>query len=241
MANIQPLRLVDLDDLSDWRFVPILTIEQAALLWAGINPAFYNFRDSHLFHPTQASRAFIARQAFLGGIMVKTLTVHELHFFNWRGETYRADASVENFTFEDVDIQRTTVMAQVLIAWAKRQDCTSLREDLRKQEQAEKERQSRKEFDDFVEAQSKQVLQIEYRPLEPKYTTPEFTVACEIVAEIWNKQEAGVKPPKALEIQELIGQKLEKLTGGKPKPAAIARIDSLTRPLLFKNQQKSAE
>lgn len=166
MANIQPLRLADLNDLSDWRFVPILTIEQAALLWAGIDPAFCNsFSHSHLFHPTQARRAVIARQAFLGGIMLKTLTVHELYLFNWKGETYRADASLGNFTFEDIDIQRTTVMTQVLIAWAKRQDCTSLREDLRKREQAEKERQSRKEFDDFVEAQSKQVLQIEYRPL----------------------------------------------------------------------------
>ena len=43
--------------------------------------------------------------------------------------------------------------------------------------------------------ESKPVLQIEYRPLEPKYPTPEFEVACEAISEVWNKQEAGVKPP----------------------------------------------
>lgn len=40
MKQNQPLSLSDLEDLSDWRIAPILTIEQAALLWGGIDPAF---------------------------------------------------------------------------------------------------------------------------------------------------------------------------------------------------------
>lgn len=39
------LTLADVPDFSDWRLAPLWTLEQAALLWAGINPAFSTFED----------------------------------------------------------------------------------------------------------------------------------------------------------------------------------------------------
>lgn len=39
----EPIRYADLPDLRDWKLSPILTIEQAALLWGGIDPFFHTF------------------------------------------------------------------------------------------------------------------------------------------------------------------------------------------------------
>lgn len=237
----KPFGLSDLEDLSDWRIAPILTIEQAALLWGGIDPTFCrDFSDAARYHPIQMRRAFIARQAFLGGIALKTLTVHELHLFNWQGEPYKAEQNNADFTFEDIDIKRTTVMTQVLVTWAKRQGCTSLRQDL---QQKEKEN-AKKEFDAWIKAEdqkenSKPILNIEYKPLEPVYNTPEFEAACDVVEKYWNGFDGVGKPPKEIEIKEYIFQVLSEKLGGKPSEAAVNRVDTLTRPLEFKNQKKS--
>lgn len=55
MADV--LTLADMPDLSDWRLAPLWTLEQAALLWAGINPAFFTFRDIWQEHPRKQARA----------------------------------------------------------------------------------------------------------------------------------------------------------------------------------------
>ena len=77
-ATMEDFTLADLPDLSDWRFVPILSLEQAALLWGGIDPAFIpTFAIAkQRAHPLQYRRANIALQAFLGGIVLKTLTMY---------------------------------------------------------------------------------------------------------------------------------------------------------------------
>ena len=85
------------------------------------------------------------------------------------------------------------------------------------------------------------VLQIEYRPLETKYPTPEFEAACEVVKAYWNNQEAGVKPPKQLEIREFIRKVLREKTGVEPKQSEIERVDRITRPPQFRNQQATAK
>lgn len=243
MKQNQPLSLSDLEDLSDWRIAPILTIEQAALLWGGIDPAFcHDFSDAARYHPAQVRRAVIARQAFLGGIALKTLTVHELYLFNWNGEPYKAEPNNADFTFEDIDTKRTTVMTQVLTAWAKRQGCTSLRQALQQKEKDEKEQARRKEFDEWVEAEnkkeaeSKQPLKIEYLPYKPKHDNPRLETAIEISREVYDPVKPGERPPKSFVTTELIEQKMTAKTGVKPTANEIRQIDATARPEIFKNR-----
>lgn len=243
MKQNQPLSLSDLEDLSDWRIAPILTIEQAALLWGGIDPAFCNnLNDANRYHPAQVRRAFIARQAFLGGIALKTLTVHELYLFNWDGHPYKADLRDADFTFEDIDTNRTTVMTQVLTAWATRQGCTSLRQALQQKEKDEKEQARRKEFDEYIEAENKkeaekqQILKIEYLPYRPRHDNPRLETAIEISREVYDRVEAGERPPKSIVTTELIEQKMTTKTGVKPTANEIRQIDATARPEIFKNR-----
>ncbi len=81
---------------------------------------------------------------------------------------------------------------------------------------------------------------IEYKPLEPLYSTPEFETACRVVMEFWNKHKNG-KPPKEYVIQSFIESVLTEKIERKPSNAAIQRVDTLTRPPQFKNQQKTAK
>lgn len=61
-ATMEDFTLADLPDLSDWGLVPILSLEQAALLWGGIDPAFIpTFAIAkQRAHPLQYRRANIA-------------------------------------------------------------------------------------------------------------------------------------------------------------------------------------
>ena len=93
LKTMEALMLADLPDLSDWRFVPILSLEQAALLWGGIDPAFIPTLEiaKQQAHPLQYRRANIALQAFLGGIVLKTLTVYKLFLRDYNGDSFPAE------------------------------------------------------------------------------------------------------------------------------------------------------
>ncbi|MDO5072870.1 MAG: hypothetical protein Q4D63_00530 [Neisseria animaloris] len=76
---------LNIPDLSAWRLVPLLTLEQAALLWGGIDPTKLSFEYLHLAHEEQARMAKIALQAFCGGIILGTLSPYQLYLFDDRG------------------------------------------------------------------------------------------------------------------------------------------------------------
>lgn len=101
MSNTK-LTLRDLPDLSDWSLAPLLTLEQAALLWGGIDPAFSSYDNVGKEHHEQCRRAIIAMQAFLGGIVLKTLQVHELFLIGedgWQNSySYRANQAKDEFS-----------------------------------------------------------------------------------------------------------------------------------------------
>lgn len=242
LKTMEALMLADLPDLSDWRFVPILSLEQAALLWGGIDPAFIPTLEiaKQQAHPLQYRRANIALQAFLGGIVLKTLTVYKLFLRDYNGDSFPAEQKSAEFFLDEICAGQTLVMRNVIISWAEREDCLTLRQSLARRGGEFGGKKDKQEAPPTI-IESKPVLQIEYRPLEPKYPTPEFEVACEAISEVWNKQEVGVKPPKEEEIQYIIREKLKEKTGVEPSKAAIARVDTLTRPPIFKNQQKSGK
>ena len=120
--NLPGLRIHDSPDLYSWGGVPIITIEQAALLWGGIDPAFYlRYTRSQTLPPrTISSRHDLPNKPF-GGIVMKTLEAHELYLCDFNN-SYRADQRQESFTFEDIDTRRTIVQTNVLIEWAQRRD-----------------------------------------------------------------------------------------------------------------------
>lgn len=235
MNALPDLSLHDLPDLTAWGVIPLISIEQAALLWGGIDPAFTcDTREAKRCHPEQYQAAMIAKQAFLGGIVMKTLEAYELYLCDFNN-SYRADQRQESFTFEDIDTRRTIVQTDVLIEWAGRRNVLTIKQQLIRQ--AEMKR--KKEFNDWIEQEAKPTEKpvIEYRLLEPRYPTPEFEAACEVVRDRWNKQEEGVKPPKQLEMREFIRKILKEKTGVEPCETEIRRVDTLARPLQFKNQQ----
>ncbi|MDO4642012.1 MAG: hypothetical protein Q4A84_10005 [Neisseria sp.] len=228
------LTSVELPDLSDWKLPPLYTIEQAALLWGGIDPStISNFQEAEkIAHPAQYRRACIARQAFLSGIILRTLTVQQLFLVNdFNGSLYPANQKTDSFSIDEVCISQTLVMRDVLIEWAKREQCYTLRQTLSKNKTPQVKTETI--------TQPETTLKIESKPLQPSYPTPEFEVACTVVKEYWNKLEKGKKPPKEAEIQDFIAKTLEKHLGCKPSQAAITRVDTLTRPQQFKNRQKN--
>lgn len=73
MSNIP--NLDDLPDLSDWRYVEVLTIEEAALLWGAIDPVMYPGIEEAKGNVPDACyrRAFVARRAFSEAVCIGTL------------------------------------------------------------------------------------------------------------------------------------------------------------------------
>ena len=226
MADV--LTLADMPDLSDWRLAPLWTLEQAALLWAGINPAFSTFGSIWQEHPRKQARAKIALQAFSGGIVLKTLTVQDLYLHDGNSGIYCTSQKTAVFSMNDIAPNDTTIMQDVLISWASKERVLSLRQTIQAEEQVRREAAK-------AEAEKQEMKALPYCVV-PEFETPEFETACIAIKEFWNKQTVGVTPPKALIVQEFIKDTFKKITGVEPPQAAIKRIDSLTRPPLFKNQ-----
>lgn len=235
----QELTVADLPDLRIWGTVEILTIEKAALLWGGIDPAYCPTIDKaqSLYVAKQYQTAFVSRQAFLSAITTGTLATHELWCWDDYYNSYlHVDKQLPRM--QDIDPHNTTVFTAALLSWAEKKRVLTVRQILN---QIEKEKAEKLRIKEFIEhnaketASAKPILQIEYRELEPKHPTPEFDVACQVIKEFWNKVEEGVKPPKQIEIQEFIETTLTKITGVKPSKAEIERVDRLTRPPCFKN------
>lgn len=236
-ANIE---LAHLPDLSAWRMAPLLTLEQAALLWAGIDPSVHSdINKLNQVSHIQRQRAKIALQAFLGGVVLKTLTVYELWVFSDDINNYTCKVDSQySPSIEEINCRRTLVMRDVLIAWAAKEGVHTLRQTLNIQKAQQEEAKRKQDFEDFIRETNTPAV-IEYKPLEPKYDTPEFEAACLVVAQYWNGFDGEGKPPKEIEIKEFIRNTLIEKLGGEPSQAAINRIDTLTRPNQFKTQQKT--
>nr|DAS85685.1 MAG TPA: hypothetical protein [Caudoviricetes sp.] len=229
-----------LPDLSAWGAVEILTVDEAALLWGGIDPAYCrHFSDAEKCRYEQYQQAFIARRAFLAGISLGTLPTNELWCINYQGDSYlHVDKQLPSIT--EIDTSATTVNSQALISWAEKKRVKTLKQAMSAYAKYQREQKERREFEKLIKNEASQhPASIEYRPLEPNYNTPEFETACEVIKKYWNSFDGRGKPPKEIEIKEYIEKVLTEKLGGKPTQAAINRVDTLTRPPQFKNQQKT--
>ena len=228
----KPLTEKDLPDLSAWKLTPILSVQQAAFLWGGIDPAFTaDWEIAKRVHSMQYQRAYIAQQAFLGGIVQRTLNAYELILYGY-SDTFIANQKSDIFSIGDICPDRTLVLRDVITEWARREQCLSIRQVLQQQRQQQ-----------YAPPPSVQPLPtpapvrlIEYQPYQPTHENPALVIAMQLSSEIWDKQQVGVKPPKQLETQEFIRNRYRELTGVEPPQAEIDRIDRIARPPRFKNQ-----
>ncbi|MDK4674408.1 hypothetical protein QG061_05420 [Kingella kingae] len=233
MPNI-PLTLADFDDLSLWAKAPLITLEQAALLYGGINPNRISTLEQakSVAHFEQYNHACVALQTFLGAIKLGTLPVYELYLWG-NYEPYLANQNTDIYLISEIAISHTLLQTTALTAWTKKENFLSIRQKINLQENLKELHENNLRLrKQAIEQQT--IIQIEYKPLEPVYNTPEFETACQVVQKYWNNHTEG-KPPKEYEIQEFIEKTLTDLLGVKPSNAAIQRIDTLTRPLQFKN------
>ena len=223
------LTISDLPDLSAWHIAPILSLEQAALLWGGIDPAYTDFSTLNQEHPEKVRITRIALQAFIGGICLGTLTPHVLYLFDDRGGSYPENPK-QPFTISDVDIKNTLVMRDVLIKWAQRESVKSIRNMIR-------EKDKLNAILPVYTPAAEPPVRIEHKPLEPIHETPEFKAACIVIKNKWNAISKDDIPPKEAEMQEYIRTTLREITGKEPSAAAVNRVDTLTRPDVFKNRK----
>lgn len=173
------------------------------------------------------------RKAILSGIATGTLTPFELwikYEDNLNGDYVEKVPNTQAVSMSEIVTTRTTLIPKAFGIWLQKKGELTLRERLTRGLIIQPEN---------AISEPQTILQIEYQELAPLYDTPEFAAACQVIREFWNKYDGKGKPPKDIEIKEYIEKILTEKTGAKPPQAAINRVDTLTRPPQFKNQQKS--
>lgn len=218
---VKALSVKDLPDVYVWRMPAFLSLERAALLWGGINPTFTTLQEAKdREHPQKYNWAYVTLQALLAATVLKTLRIYNLVLFHEGYGTVLVNQQNTDFTVNDICASETMVLRDVLIEWARREPCPTLRQYLEQQQTAP----------------LNTTPLIEYQPYQPTHENPALVIAMQLSSEIWDKQQAGVRPPKQLETQEFIRKRYRELTGVEPLQAEIDRIDRIARPPRFKNQ-----
>ncbi|WP_036386448.1 hypothetical protein [Microvirgula aerodenitrificans] len=126
----------ELPDLSDWRFVEVLTIEEAAMLWGGIDPSEWATTSLDILRgtisPVQFRKAWTARKAFTEAVCAGTLPFVDA----WeRREDWQSGAYDFRVEFPDLPnpncliANMTRINQAALLKWAKGK-LPSLRVDL---------------------------------------------------------------------------------------------------------------
>ena len=234
------IKLHDLPDLSAWRHVELLTVKQAALLWAGVDPVFCkSIYDLAKTSREQYRIAYTFQQAILSGICTGTLSANDIYVFDRNDDSPFPEPIpyTESIlpSINDIDPSCTTVKTISITSWATKKDFLSIR-----QIAAIKERQeatTKFEVNQSIKNQQATTVvhQIAY---QSKHDNPSMEVLHEISRQVWDKVDKGGAPPKALKIDDLIIEEYVKRTGVKPSANIIRQINSIARPPIFKNQGK---
>lgn len=227
---------IKIPDLSAWAMVELLTVEEASLLWGGIDPTFCKTVDDaeKTFPREQYQRAYITRKAIISGICAGSLPANEIYVWNEDPNCpYDAVPHHEKRlpNMADVYTAKTTINTNALISWAEKKKVYTMRQVLgQKYERPSQpiiERVKEENITDVV------MLGLSY---SPKHENPPLEVLQDISKEVWDQINKGDKPPKQLIIHDLIKQKYKQRTGVEPTANTIKQIDSIARPPCFKNQ-----
>lgn len=112
----------ELDDVSVWRITEIYTIQQACLLMAGISPykvkSIPEARDKG-YSDYQLELATVVLGAMIDGLSLGTLSAYSIfcHGFNGSHPVNQDDFS--DYHLQDIDVDRTRVLAGVFFKWIK--------------------------------------------------------------------------------------------------------------------------
>jgi hypothetical protein len=136
--TISGLNIHTLPDLSGWRVIEVWTIEEAAMIWAGLDPIDHQVDDldkiKGLVSERQYKKSWIARRAFVEAISQGTLPF--VNAYEWNSSGY--DCWAEEVIFPNLPdanrtiTNRTRIAQAALLKWAKGKYPT-LREDLKKE------------------------------------------------------------------------------------------------------------
>lgn len=121
------MQMQELPDLSGWRFVEVWTLEEAAMLWAAIDPADHLGarleKLKNVLPKDQFKWAWIARRAFVEAVCSGTLPfvdAWELHEAENGFDCYEKHISFPDLPSPTgINTHKTRVRQPALIAWAK--------------------------------------------------------------------------------------------------------------------------
>ena len=220
---------------AQWWMLGLWTIDEAALIMGGIDPDDCDPEDGRSFksaerfaHQEAYKYARFARRAIITAIAMGELSpfelwVHDPYSINFH--EYKAEGGYVP-SYDEVLSDKTRLIPKTLGVWLKSKGIKTFRQIVAERQAAG--------IQPAHDKQAAQVICIEHKP---KHPTPALEVANEVSREIWDKQQAGGRPPKSEVIQDIIVQKYFEKTGVNPPVAEVRRIDRTARPPCFKNQQ----
>lgn len=234
-------KLHDLPDLSVWRHVELLTVKEAALLWAGVDPTFCrSIFDLAKTSKEQYRIAFTFQKAIVSGICTGTLSANEIYVYDSNDDSPFPRSILYGGSMlpsiNDIDSDLTTITTTSIVNWAAKKELLSMRQMLTiKERQQVITKSESHQYTEKRHVNNEVVLELAYTP---KHKNLPLEVLHEISKEVWDKLGVGDKPPKQCVLHELIKEKHIQKGGGEPSLNLIKQIDSLARPECFKNQGK---
>lgn len=170
----------DLPDLKDWLNVEVWTVEEAAMLWAAIDP--YEFPDARLveikslINAVQHRKAMICQRAILEAICSGTLPFSRSFELHWDYNQAEWEKEVEFPDTPDPDKvmpHKTRITQAAFIKWAKSKGILSYRSEVKNS--ATKILQKNVETVDYVDVQKPAVQLL----TAPTYMDPEHPMSPE--------------------------------------------------------------
>ncbi len=227
------MRVTDLPDLSDWRTVEVWTIDEAALLWAAIDPLEMksgNF-DEYIdgvpfdFSLKQARKAKICRKAIIEAVCGGTLPFSraiELHHDYQNGDWEKEVPFPDLPDPEKIITSRTRVQQAAFMKWAKSKNIPSYREQITRANALAKN----KEFVDSLNEISKPA---DTQPLAlpaPSYLDPK-------------NPRSPVELRASIEVWEIVTAEGESKNGTATKDRLRAELDAHSEYGALSNEAKS--
>ena len=227
---------INLTDLSLWGQVEIITIDEAALLWAGINPIHcINFEDSSKYPRRQYNQACISRRIFLSGVASGTLPTHELWCYqmdsygNYESLYQHVDKQLPRM--QEISTNSTTILMNVLISWT---ECKRIKTIKQQINEERKNATIAKQLPIPTEIINQQPQPPKLLDYKPKHNNTAYEVLVSIMKDYYDTIPDGGKPLKSLALREEIAKRYELSKGVKPTQNIIGMIDKLARPEEFK-------
>ena len=133
------MELNDLPDLSTWRYVEVWTIEEAAKLWGGIDPADWPDIDleqiKEFIHISQYKKAWIARRAMAEAVCAGILPFVEAVELRKSNDAFISVypyviGANELPSIESILFHKTRISQSSLLKWFAKKNLPSMRADL---------------------------------------------------------------------------------------------------------------